>query len=116
MYVAASSCLLKKIVWVHINSKWSAVVLASIISQSKVLIGGIESPVAFEVRVQLVFSKLVTNGLLKNCLDFARLTVALLNVSFPISVIDTLCRRYLTLLFIALSNVLRFISSVLYTT
>ena len=65
-------CLLKIIVWVHINSKWSAVVLASIISWSEVSIRGIESPVAFVVRVQWIFSKLVTDGLLENCLDFGK--------------------------------------------
>jgi hypothetical protein len=55
MYIRASGCLLKKIVWVHINSKWSAVILAFIISWSEVMIRGIESPVAFEVGVQWVF-------------------------------------------------------------
>ena len=70
MYVGASGCLLKKIVWVDIDSKWSAVVLASIISWSEVSIRGINSPVAFEVGVQRVFSELVADGSLENCLDF----------------------------------------------
>jgi len=72
MYIGASGCLLKKIVWVDIDSKWSAVVLAPIISWSEVSIRGINSPVAFEVGVQRVFSEFFADGSLENCLDFCK--------------------------------------------
>ena len=72
MQLPTYSCLLKKAVGVHIDSKWSAVVLASIISWSEVSIRGIESPVAFEVGEQRVFSEFVADGSLENCLDFGK--------------------------------------------
>ena len=83
MDVGTSSCLLKKIVGVDINSKWSAVILASIISWSEVLIRGIEIPIAFEVEVQWVFSELVADGSLKNCLDLSKVDSSFIECLVP---------------------------------
>lgn len=83
MDVGTSSCLLKKIVGVNINSKWSAVILASIISWSEVLIRGIEIPIAFEVEVQWVFSELVADGSLKNCLDLSKVDSSFIECLVP---------------------------------
>ena len=83
MQLPTYSCLLKKAVGVHIDSKQSAVVLASIISWSEVLIRGIESPVAFEVGEQWVFSEFVADGSLENCLDFSKVDSSFIKCLVP---------------------------------
>lgn len=69
MDVGASGGLQKKTVRVHVNSQWNTVVVASIVSWCEVSIGGVESPVTFEVGVRWVFFELVADRSLEYSMD-----------------------------------------------